>query len=70
MRDPKRINEYLNRLGAIWADCPDWRFGQLLINLLGAVREEVGMDLFFVEDKEFFDALEKCYNRIMGRNNE
>lgn len=68
MRDPKRIDDYMKRLGAVWKDYPDFRFGQLLINLLGAVQEEVGMDLFYVEDKEFFDAFEKCYNKMMSKN--
>ena len=46
---------------------PGLRFGQLLLNLLGNVQNEVGMDLFFVEDKEFFEAFEKCYARMMGK---
>ena len=54
MRDPKRIDSYMERLGAVWKKYPDFRFGQLLMNLLGAVQEEVGMDLFYVEDEEFF----------------
>lgn len=66
MRDPKRIDKYMDKLGKIWKDYPDFRFGQLLVNLLGDVQDEVGMDLFFVEDEEFFAAFEKCYNRMMG----
>ena len=66
MRDPKRIDKYMDKLGKIWIDYPDFRFGQLLVNLLGDVQDEVGMDLFFVEDEEFFAAFEKCYNRMMG----
>jgi len=68
MRDPKRIDGYMKRLGAVWKDYPDFRFGQLLMNLLGDVQKEVGMDLFYVEDEAFFDAFEKCYARMMGEN--
>ena len=67
MRDPKRIDGYMKRLGDVWKDYPDFRFGQLLINLLGNVQDEVGMDLFFVEDDKFFEAFEKCYARMMGK---
>ena len=68
MRNPDRIDKYMERLGNIWKDYPDFRFGQLLMNLLGDVQEEVGMDLFFVEDPEFFEAFEKCYKRMMGED--
>lgn len=68
MRDPKRIDGFMERLGAVWKDYPDFRFGQLLMNLLGDVQQEVGMDLFYVEDEEFFKAFEKCYARMMGEN--
>lgn len=68
MRDPKRIDGYMERLGAVWKDYPDFRFGQLLMNLLGAVQDEVGIDLFYVEDEEFFAAFEKCFERMMGKN--
>jgi len=66
MRDINRIKPYMERLQRVWEDYPDFRFGQLLMNLLGDVQEEVGMDLFYVEDEEFFAAFEKCYNRMMG----
>lgn len=65
MRDPNRIDGYMKRLGDVWKDYPDFRFGQLLMNLLGDVQREVKMDLFYVEDKEFFEAFEKCYARMM-----
>ena len=68
MRDPKRIDGYMKRLAVVWKDYPDFRFGQLLMNLLGDVQEEVGMDLFYVEDEEFFAAFEKCFERMMGKD--
>lgn len=69
MRNPKRIDGYMRRLQRIWEDYPDFRFGQLLMILLGDVQKEVGMDLFYVEDDEFFTAFEKCYNRMMKGEN-
>lgn len=36
MRDPNRIYKFCNELANIWVTkCPDWRFGQLMMNVLG-----------------------------------
>ncbi len=58
MRDPKRIQEFCNRLAEIWTvECPDWRFGQLVCNVLD------GCDIFYLEEdkmlKKFADYFEK-----------
>ena len=31
MRDPKRIDDFCDRLKAVWHTVPDWRFGQLMV---------------------------------------
>jgi len=49
-----RIDRYCARLAALWKTVPDWRFGQLMCNLLGAA----GVDPFFPEDEELFTAME------------
>lgn len=43
MRDPKRIDELLNTVKTVWEQYPDWRFGQLVVNVLG-------VDPFYIED--------------------
>ena len=53
MRDPKRIRKFCNELGDIWeSNCPDWRFGQMLVNVIGRdpwfLEEDVVMRLFRV----------------------
>ena len=50
MRDPNRIYEFCNELAEIWSKVPDWRFGQLVINVLGP-------DPFYMED----DRAMKCF---------
>ena len=60
MRDPKRIKSFLRRLEAVWNTVPDWRFGQLMCNTLGAA----GRDPFFVEDNEMIEAIEKCMGQL------
>ncbi len=41
MRDPERIDAILGKIEHIWKFVPEWRFGQLLINL-GLVKDTVG----------------------------
>lgn len=54
MRDPNRIRKYCTQLADLWEKVPDWRFGQLMSNLLGAYYSETKRDIFFPEDDEMF----------------
>lgn len=63
MRDPNRIYPMMERIAERWkTECPDWRFGQLIINFIRWYG-----DCFFVEDdrfEELFDRfLEDCFGR-------
>ena len=60
MRDPKRIQAFCNQLADMWRTVPDWRFGQLIVNLLRAF-DETGQDLFFVEDEELLRFIQKFF---------
>lgn len=51
MRDPKRIDKFCDELKKYWHKVPDWRFGQLVVNVLG-------VDPFFFEDDKILDAFE------------
>lgn len=55
MRDPKRIKPLLKTLEDVWNDVPDWRFGQLICNMLGTF----GRDPFYVEDDEMQEFMKK-----------
>jgi hypothetical protein len=46
MRDIKRIRPFLKKLGDIWETVPDWRFGQLMSNVLNSSK----IDQFFLEE--------------------
>lgn len=50
MRDPNRIYDFCMELARYWSRVPDWRFGQLIANVLG--EELNGRDLFFPEEDE------------------
>ena len=66
MRDIKRIDKFCWRLAEAWKKVPDWRFGQLMSNILGEYYSQTKMDPFFVEDDEFIEFIEK----LMGVNGE
>ncbi len=51
MRDPARIDKYIDVLRTIWKEYPDWRFGQLVCNINKKVDSPA---LFFIEDEDFF----------------
>ena len=55
MRDPARIQKFCNRLAKAWRCHPDWRFGQLISNVLGAYVDTTKRDIFFPEDDELLD---------------
>lgn len=55
MRDIKRIRKFCSRLARAWEKVPDWRFGQLICNILGSM----GKDPFFPEDDEMIAFIEK-----------
>jgi hypothetical protein len=51
MRDPARIAKFFEELTALWLEyCPDWRFGQLMINFFNWVALEKKCDPFFHEE--------------------
>lgn len=67
MRDPKRIKTYCDQLAKLWSKVPDWRFGQLMSNVLGEYVAETKKDIFFPEDPELFAFFEKYFSD--GHNN-
>lgn len=55
MRDINRIDPFLEKLGKLWKKVPDWRFGQIIENVLG------GTDPFFIEDEEMIKKFENYF---------
>ena len=58
MRDPKRIDRVLATIRGAWLKVPDWRLGQLLVNVVEP--REPCPELFSVED----DQLEHLVARL------
>lgn len=62
MRDADRIQEFCDELAEIWrTKCPDWRFGQLMLNVLGQMQSE-GRDPFFPEENEMMKYFKKYFH--------
>ena len=51
MRDINRIKPFLEEIEKLWEKVPDWRFGQLIINVLGTCKK----DPFFYEEEEMLE---------------
>lgn len=62
MRDPRRIQDFCNRLARVWEQVPDWRFGQLMSNVLGDYYAQTKRDIFFPEDEEMIRFFEQYVN--------
>lgn len=46
-RDPERIDRILSKLRRVWRRHPDWRLGQLIVNVMGAAESPA---IFYPED--------------------
>ena len=53
MRDLNRIKPYCDELATIWGMVPDWRLGQLMVNIMAEYKAEKGTDPFYTEDEDF-----------------
>ena len=62
MRKRERIKPFLERLEAVWNKVPDWRFGQLMCNVLNSMNK----DPFFPEDDEMIEYFEKYFEKYYG----
>ena len=52
MRDTKRIYKFCNELADVWCKAvPDWRFGQLMVNIFRQMAVDK-RDPFFPEEEE------------------
>ena len=58
MRDVNRIDKILTEVGDLWKQIPDWRLGQLFVNL----QRFEGHDLFYYEDERLVAALKQFIN--------
>ena len=60
MRDPARMKRILGKLGKFWESVPDWRLGQLYVNVASTDRA------FYVEDDTFEALLDGWLKEVSG----
>ena len=68
MRNPKRIDVFCNELKRLWHKVPDWRFGQLMLNVLGEVYNHSKLDPFFIEDEKMLEELHIFFETKFGKS--
>lgn len=67
MRKIERIDVFCNELAKIWKEkCPDWRFGQLMVNVLNSLPR----DPFFYEEDEMIKEFEKFFTPTETKDEE
>ena len=60
MRDVSRIDKFLDELEDIWkTHCPDWRFGQMISNVLNTF----DIDPFFIEEEEMIKRIRNFFDK-------
>ena len=67
-RDAGRIQLFCDRLARAWEKLPDWRFGQLMVNLMREYEAEHRRDIFFLEEDEMMEIIEAYCVRFSGGN--
>lgn len=60
MRDPERIDDFCEQLKMYWKKVPDWRFGQLVVNLERFSKR----DSFFYEEDEMLKLLSEYFSGV------
>lgn len=60
MRDPKRIFDIVHSIERLWRLVPDWRFGQLLENVIGTGA------IWFIEDDVLEQQLDDFFKRFVS----
>lgn len=64
MRDINRLDKFYDELKEIHKkNFPDWRFGQLVVNVLTDWEVETGRDFFFPEEDEMIQIFRNYVNK-------
>ena len=68
MRDPRRLDDFYDRLKKIHQEkLPDWRFGQLMLNFLSAYMTSNRIDFFYCEDAQLIKELEEYVDSLFSK---
>ncbi len=60
MRDPNRIENMLKKLEGLWKANPDYRLGQLILNIIKIQNNNaICPEVFYLEDDRMEEAMDK-----------
>lgn len=59
MRDINRIDIFCDKLKEYWKEVPDWRFGQLIVNVFSSINR----DPFFIEEDKMTEYFETFFQK-------
>lgn len=59
MRNKDRICPFMAQIAEHWSKVPDWRFGQLIVNVLGTCER----DPFYYEEDEMLKVFEDYFKK-------
>ena len=63
MRDVSRIKKFCDELAEIWEKkCPDWRFSQLVLNVMESDEMDDAIP-FYVEDDKMMEYIKSYFNQ-------
>jgi hypothetical protein len=66
MRNPDRIKPFLEKIEKVWLAVPDWRFGQLMCNVLNTSER----DPFYLEEEECLRLFAKMFDDVFFKEKE
>lgn len=58
MRDERRIKPFLEKIGKYWKYVPDWRFCQLITNVIGMSK----VDPWYLEEDDVIELFEEFFD--------
>lgn len=67
MRDPNRIDDFCSRLAVAWKTYPDFRFGQMFMNIMNI---EGHPEIYYAEDSTMIAFIEKWMSNFIGGDSE
>jgi hypothetical protein len=76
VRDPKRIDKILKMIEKLWKANPDWRLGQLVVNVMstdsgsGIPMRPTENEIFNFEDDKLIKAFEKVLKKWCDEGEE
>ena len=65
MRDPNRLENFYEKFKELHKTyCPDWRFGQLIINFMSWYYKKYKRDIFYIEEDKIIKYINEYFEEM------